>query len=209
MSLLIIVSTSLTAEEYYRYKDSNGVQVINTYIPPEFVKYGYDVITPRGLVIKTVPPAPTEEELAARDEAKRLAAEKKKHELAQQQVDERLKRLYSHPDDAKRALERKLAEIDYQISRKRGQMVTYKSKKAKLEEDAAARERAGRSVSEQTVAEIARLNRKIEEANRYIETIEASKQTVTAQFEQDIERMIELFNEERQKKLQHRISEVE
>ncbi|MFC3152589.1 hypothetical protein ACFOEK_16250 [Litoribrevibacter euphylliae] len=203
------MSTSLKAEEYYRYKDKNGVQVINTYIPPEFVKYGYDVITPRGQIIKTVPPAPTEEELAARDEAKRLAAEERKREVVQQQVDERLKKLYSHPDDAKRAMERKLAEIDYQISRKRGQLVTYKSKKARLEEIAAERERSGRSVSEQTIQEIERFNRQIEEANRYIATIEASKDTVRAQFQKDIDRMIEIFNEEHQKRLQRRLSEVE
>jgi hypothetical protein len=198
--LLMMVSTLAVSAEYYRYKDKDGVQVINTYIPPDYVKYGYEVITSSGQVLKVVPPAPTGEELAKRDEAKRLAEERRKREAEQRVIDERLKTLYSHPDDAKRALERKLAELDYQISQKRGQLSTLNSKKEKLEEFAAERERSGRRVSDQTIEELTRFERQIQDVEEKIAVIQQQKEVVRVEFQKDINRMIEIFKEEAAKK---------
>jgi len=198
--LCMIFSSQVFATEYFRYKDNNGVQVINTHVPPEYVKYGYEVITSRGQVIRVIPPAPTEDELAAREEQKRQKEEQKRQAAAQRAVDARLMQLYSHPDDAKRALERKLAELDYQISQKRGQLVALNSKKEKEEEYAAARERMGNEVSEEIMEEIARFERQISEINKQIEEIEESKKLAQIKFEKDIQRMIEIFNEKSKKK---------
>ena len=198
--LCMIFSSQVFATEYFRYKDNNGVQVINTHVPPEYVKYGYEVITSRGQVIRVIPPAPTEDELAAREEQKRQKEEQKRQAAAQRAVDARLMQLYSHPDDAKRALERKLAELDYQISQKRGQLVALNSKKEKEEEYAAARERMGNEVSEEIMEEIARFERQISEINKQIEEIEESKKLAQIKFEKDIQRMIEIFNEKNKKK---------
>jgi len=198
----MIFSHEALSEEYYRYKDKSGVQVINTYVPPEYVKYGYDVITSRGQVIRVIPPAPTEDELAAREEQKKLKEEQKRQAEVQRAVDARLMQLYSHPDDAKRALERKLAELDYQVSQKRGQLVALNSKKEKEEEYAAARERMGKVVSEETMQDIARFERQISDINKQIQEIEEGKKVAQIKFEKDIQRMIEIFNEKNKKKYQ-------
>jgi len=198
--LCLVFSHQVFSEEYYRYKDKTGVQVINTYVPPEYVKFGYEVITSRGQIIRVIPPAPTQDELAAREEQKRLKEEQKRKEEVQRAVDARLLQLYSHPDDAKRALERKLAELDYQISQKRGQLVALNSKKEKEEEYAASRERAGKEVSEDIMEEISRLERQISDINKQIDEIEESKEVAKIKFDKDIQRMIEIFNEKNKKK---------
>ncbi|GLQ33024.1 ABC transporter ATPase [Litoribrevibacter albus] len=193
--LLVSISAWAVSAEYYRYKDENGVQVINTYIPPEYVKFGYEVITSSGQVLKKIPPAPTEDELAERDEAKRLDAERRKRAAEQRVIDERLKKLYSHPDDAKRALERKLSELDYQISRKRGQLATLNSKKEDLETYAAEQERSGKKVHEQTVEELERYERQIQDIQNNIDQIEQSKDVIRVEFQRDIDRMTEIYQE--------------
>lgn len=194
-------SLSVQAVEYFRYKDKNGMQVINTYIPPEYVANGYEVITSQGQVLEVIDPAPTLEELAERNEKKRLAKEEAQRAAAQQEVDERLQKLYSHPDDARRALERKLNELDYQISQKRGQLLVLKGKKEKNEEYAASRERSGRKVSEETILDIERLSRQIEDLNKQIELIKENKAIARLKFKKDIDRMVILFNEKRRKNI--------
>ncbi len=188
-------SSIAQATEYFRYTDKSGMQVINTHIPPEYVAQGYEVITAQGQVLKVIPPAPTEQELALREANKKIREEQARKDAAQRELDERLKKLYSHPDDARRALERKLAELDYQISQKRGQLLVIKGKKERLEERAAARERSGRKVSEETMDDIARLERQIEDLNRLIDDINENKIVAGLKFKKDIERMVELFNE--------------
>lgn len=192
---------STYAAEYYRYKDKTGAQVINTHIPPEYVKNGYEVITDRGQILRVIPPAPSAEELAERQAEKKAKEALKRQQAAQREIDDRLTKLYSHPDDAKRALERKLSELDYQISQKKGQLSAHNSKKEKIEAYAAERERAGRKVDDATIADIERLERQIRDINKLIEEIKESKEVAKVKFQKDIERMIEIFNEKNRKKL--------
>jgi hypothetical protein len=183
------------ASEYYRYKAEDGTLMINTYIPPEYIKQGYEVITSRGQVLKVVPPAPTEEELAKRDAEKKRKEELLRLAAEQRKVDMRLQKLYSHPDDARSAMKRKLSEMDYQVSRKRGQISAMAGKKEKLEGKAAAQERAGQTVSEQLVEDIARLERQINDELKLIEDIERDKEIIRKTFQKDIDRMVELMKE--------------
>lgn len=52
------------AANMYRYTDENGQIVISSTIPQEATKRGYDILSNNGRVIETIPPAPTEEEIA-------------------------------------------------------------------------------------------------------------------------------------------------
>lgn len=195
----LLLASHANAIEYFRYKDEGGILVINTYIPPEFVPQGYEVITSTGQVLKVVPPAPTEAELAIRAEQKKQEEAAAREAAAQAEVDERLMKLYSHPDDAKRALERKLAELDYQISRKKGQRLILVNKIEEEQKYAAERERSGRTVREETLQEIEKLQRQIDEFSAQVIEIEEQKKVAEVKFQKDIERMIFLWNEKRKK----------
>lgn len=199
---MLTLALQASAIGYFRYKDENGILIINTHIPPDFVAQGYEVITSTGQVLKVVPPAPTEEELAARAEQKKKEEAAARQGAAQAEVDERLMKLYSHPDDAQRALERKLAELDYQISRKKGQSLILKNKMEKEEKRAAERERSGLIVREDTLQEIDKLKRQINDFSTQVHEIEEQKRIAEIKFQKDIDRMIFLWNEKHKKNVQ-------
>ncbi|MGV8455807.1 DUF4124 domain-containing protein, partial [Pseudomonas aeruginosa] len=69
-------------------------------VPPTYIGKGYQVLHDQGRVIRTVPPAPTAEELRQR-----------KATQAQASSDAQLLRLYSSLEDVDRARERSLAEL--------------------------------------------------------------------------------------------------
>lgn len=104
------------AANMYRYTDENGQIVISSTIPQEATKRGYDILSNNGRVIETIPPAPTEEEIAARE-----AEKQRQKELAEQREQDRaLLKRFSHPDQAVKAMHRKVRELEGLIQLKRG-----------------------------------------------------------------------------------------
>lgn len=98
------------AVELYRYVNDKGVVVLDRQgVPPQYIGKGYQVLNDQGRVIRTVPPAPTAEELRQRKAAQ-----------AQASSDAQLLRLYSSLEDVDRARERRLAELDGLSSVARG-----------------------------------------------------------------------------------------
>ncbi|MEC9082532.1 MAG: DUF4124 domain-containing protein, partial [Pseudomonadota bacterium] len=100
----------------YRYTDENGRLVISNTIPQEATKRGYDILSNNGRVVETVAPAPTAEEIAAREAEK----ERQKQLEIQQEQDRLLLKRFSHPDQAVRAMHRKIRELEGIIQLKRG-----------------------------------------------------------------------------------------
>lgn len=85
------------AVELYRYVNDKGVVVLDRQgVPPQYIGKGYQVLNDQGRVIRTVPPAPTAEELRQRKAAQ-----------AQASSDAQLLRLYSSLEDVDRARERR------------------------------------------------------------------------------------------------------
>ncbi|VTL98770.1 Keratin type II cytoskeletal 75 [Pseudomonas aeruginosa] len=85
------------AVELYRYVNDKGVVVLDRQgVPPQYIGKGYQVLNDQGRVIRTVPPAPTAEELRQRKAAQ-----------AQASSDAQLLRLYSSVEDVDRARERR------------------------------------------------------------------------------------------------------
>ena len=59
------------AVELYRYVNDKGVVVLDRQgVPPQYIGKGYQVLNDQGRVIRTVPPAPTAEELRQRKAAR-------------------------------------------------------------------------------------------------------------------------------------------
>jgi len=120
----------------YRYVDNRGVTVLDRQgVPPEYAGKGYDILNERGRVVKTVPPAPTAEEIQQAQAAKVQAA-----------ADAQLLHLYSSVDDVDRAKARKLAELDALIAVANGNIQGLGAQQASLQGQAADQERAGRVV---------------------------------------------------------------
>ncbi len=158
---------------FYKYVNKQGVNVISSRIPSEYVKKGYEIVTFDGRLIKAVPPELSDEE-KARLKAKNDRLKKLK------ELDTQLLRRYSHPDDIEAAKQRKLSQNQSRIG-----LIDLNIEKINAEIDlfqglAAEDERAGRKVSQETMISIEKFKKdrelelekkrqKIEESNRIIE----------------------------------------
>ncbi|MEW3926462.1 DUF4124 domain-containing protein [Pseudomonas aeruginosa] len=132
------------AVELYRYVNDKGVVVLDRQgVPPQYIGKGYQVLNDQGRVIRTVPPAPTAEELRQRKAAQ-----------AQASSDAQLLRLYFSLEDVDRARERRLAELDGLSSVARGNLQSLKLQQANLQGQAANQERAGRPVAQALVDQL-------------------------------------------------------
>lgn len=177
----------------YRYTDENGQVVISNTIPQEATKRGYDILGNSGRVVETIPPAPTEEEIAARE------AEKQRQKAAeiQREQDRKLLKRYSHPDQAVRAMHRKIRELEGLIQLKRGNISVISSQLDSEQSRAANIERSGGTIPDAMLEKIRRLEAQIRDLEREINIQSQEIDELRADFEADIQRLEEVTGEPR------------
>ncbi|WZF87777.1 DUF4124 domain-containing protein [Marinobacter metalliresistant] len=181
------------AANMYRYTDANGQVVISSTIPQEATKRGYDILGNNGRVIETIPPAPTEEEIAARE-----AEKQRQQELAEQrEKDRQLLKRFSHPDQAVKAMHRKIRELEGLIQLKRGNISVISSQLDSEQSRAADMERTGRDIPESILEKIRRLESQIRDIEREIASQTQEIEALQKAFEADIERLEEVTDEAR------------
>jgi len=196
-SLKVLLGTSILAlfvgqmevnakgANHYRYRDHNGSVVIGATIPPEFVAKGYEILNATGRVIEVVPPALTAEQIAVR-EAARAEAERQAKE------DALLMRLYSTPEDAERARERRLQEIRGIISLKQGKIQALSAQIQEVSGQAANIERAGRQVPDEMLEKIQKLRSNVRDLQAEIGQNEQEIKGTERDFAAKIERLQQL-----------------
>ena len=156
-----LFSASISAGQLYRYKDEQGIYVLNQTIPPEFVSNGYDILNDKGRVIQIVAPALTSEEILARDVAVEQEKQRKIAKQKQDIIDNELQQLYSHPNDAVRAVKRRIQDIHSVIEVKTNKIESAKLQILAEQSKAAERQRKGLKVGETTLAKITNYRRDI------------------------------------------------
>lgn len=182
MALLAIPAAQA---QMFRYTDEHGQIVIGNTIPQEATKRGYDILSNSGRVIETIPPAPTPEEIAARE-----AEKKRQQELERQrQADALLLKRFSSPDQAVKAMHRKIRELEGLISLKRGNISVITSQLDTEQSRAANLERAGKPIPDATLTKIQRLESQIRDIEREISIQQKEIESVKARFLADIERL--------------------
>ncbi len=181
---LLLTATTADAR-MYRYKDENGRTVISSTVPQQASQRGYEILDNRGRVIETIAPAPTPEEIAARE-----AEEARQHQLQlQQERDLALLKRFSHPDEAVRAMERKLQELQSFSQLKRGSIAVLANQLDSEQARAANLERSGRDIPEATLQKIQRLQNQILDIEQEITEQNAEVDKVRARFVEDIIRL--------------------
>ncbi|MDX1635312.1 MAG: DUF4124 domain-containing protein [Marinobacter sp.] len=189
---LLLAAASAEAR-MYRYTDDNGQLVISNTVPSDATSRGYEILNDQGRVIQTIAPAPTEEELAARA----AAEEREAQEARQREADAKLLRRFSHPDDAVRAMHRKLQEMQSLNQLKRGNISVIVNQLDEEQARAADLERSGREIPDATLQKIERLQAQIREIEREIVVQNSEIETMRKRFVQDIERLEEITGERR------------
>jgi len=187
--LLVIFSTQSIAAQLYRYKNEQGNLVMGHAIPPKFVSKGYDILNVQGRIIETIPPALSAEQIAQRDaqlEQERLA---KIAQAAQDEIDDKLKQLYSHPDDAVRVLQRRIQDIGSVIQVKTGRISSANKQIIEQEVIAANRQRKGLSVPKPTLEKIEILKKDIHNAQADILELKQEFKILLKEFDGKIRRL--------------------
>lgn len=162
--------------QLYRYLDENGVTVLDSRVPAEYVRHGYEVLDDHGRVKETVPAAPSAEELGAMRAARAEQAR-------QLQEDTTLLRLYSSVPDLERAKKRQLDQIDNLIATTRTNIAALRVQREGLQSKAAAQQRSGRDLDESVIHEIAEVNAEAGRLERFIAAKEQEIEEVEASFE--------------------------
>ncbi|HEY9136153.1 MAG TPA: hypothetical protein VIM85_10205 [Pseudomonadales bacterium] len=176
----------------YRYKNENGVVVLDSHIPKKYLAKGYSVIDIYGNVIEKVAPAlsEAEKEKLASDEKAALELEHKKKLRAE--ADKKLLKTFADPEDAERARDRQLETLDIQINITRGNIKRLEADIALENEKAANMERSGQNVSKEILQHIANIEKQIAKANQSILSKEQEKKELAQAFEVNIQRLKEL-----------------
>jgi chromosome segregation ATPase len=192
-AVTLLLFTAAASGSTYRFTDENGQIVISHTIPQAASTRGYDILNSSGRVIETIDPAPTAEEIAAR-EAKKRGEEKQERQL---ELDKKLLERFSHPDEAVRAMYRKIRELRGLSQLKRGNISVIESQLDTEQGRAADRERTGREISEATLKKIRRLESNIRQIEREISAQQAEIDAVKDQFVENIERLETITGEAR------------
>jgi len=179
LPLVLLLATPLPSfaqAKLYRYIDENGVKVINSAIPPEHVKRGYEIVTVAGDVLEVVPPAMTEEEIRAKEKEAEL-----------EEWNERLLKRYTTVEDIEAAKQRKLAEFAASMSILEGNASNISAQIDNVQGRAADIERSGREVPAVIIDNLSALKTELKETERLIKLREADKVELEKRFDQDIE----------------------
>ena len=168
---------------FYRYRNDKGVLVIDSYIPPEYARKGYQLVTRSGQVVQDVPPS--EGPAIDEDAARKL----REQEAQNSRRDVELRKLYSSPADAVRLRDRQLDAISLKIDFARGQVLQLAGKRKTDLEQAAALERQGKPVPKALAEGLERLNRQVAEQETQIRALEKDREELRAEFEPVIERL--------------------
>ncbi|MDY6841823.1 MAG: DUF4124 domain-containing protein [Pseudomonadota bacterium] len=191
--VLVLGASAQVAANMYRYTDDNGQIAISGTIPREATKRGYDILNDNGRVVETIPPAPTEDEIAARK------AEKHRQKALAEQIekDRLLLKRFSHPDQAVKAMHRKIRELEGLIQLKRGNISVISNQLDNEQSRAANMERAGREIPEATLEKLRRLEAQIGDIEREIASQAQEIEELRKAFEADIRRLEEVTGEAR------------
>lgn len=186
--LVTEVSAQSQGAVIYRYKNKDGVTVMNSAIPPEYVQRGYDVVTPSGRLLKTVPPALDKETLERRAQDALTKQE-------QVRIDTHLRKSYSHVRDIDAARDRNLESLNGNISILKANLVSSRKRQKGYEHQAAALERSGRPVPPELLDNIAKATAEQRAIKAQIQQREVEAEAIHIRFERDRERFIEMMKQ--------------
>lgn len=176
---------SSTGKVVYRYKNKDGVTVLDSSIPPQYVNNGYEIISLSGKVLKVVAP------VIQGAEGARLQQEKLQRE-ARERDDIQLRRSYSNVADIDAAKSRNLESLRGNISILQANLASARTRLQSNQSQAAAIERGGRQLSEDMLKNINNLVQEEKDIQLQIQQREAEYKQVEKKFDQDRKRFIEI-----------------
>jgi hypothetical protein len=185
---LLTLSMVVEARQLYRYRNSDGVVVVDYQVPVEYVGKGYEVLNDEGMVIKVIPRALTEEERNAMDAQQKLVDAAIAEQERLREWDETLMLRYSTVEDIEAARDRALGDLKIRLSILKGNRRSLKQRVENYQSQAADMERSGRKVDVERLRAIETLQSDIASTDRAIVDRQADIDDLAATYQLDIER---------------------
>jgi hypothetical protein len=186
--LLLSLASVAEAKPLYRYRNAEGIVVVDYQVPSDSVGRGYEVLNDKGIVIEVVPRALTAEELKAKDAEKKREQEARAEEERLRKWDESLMLHYSTIADIEDAKRRGLGELQIRLSILKSNRYSLKQEVENYQAQAADTERAGESVDVERLRTIEGLQESIAVTELDIKQREKEIRALEAAYQADIER---------------------
>ena len=190
--LALSLSPGSTTAGIKCWTNSEGVKECGNVVPPEYSQEGHSEVSEQGITTGTTDRAKTTEELAAEKQALVEQEARKKLAVKQAAYERVLLDTFTTEDDLLLARDGKLAAIDTRILHTQQIATGLEEKLGSLEEEAANQERAGGTLDEELLADIAALQSQIEQNSMFILERQNEKESLSLQFVEDLARYREL-----------------
>lgn len=186
------IATPVEAQYRYRWVDENGTTQISDRVPADAARFRVEVLNNRGMVIRVMEAAMTEEERA---EAARVAEEEAAAEAAaeaQARRDNMLLQSYTSVADLERARDGRLQALAAQIRVSRAAVVNLQENVDTLQAQVDQREQSQQPVPEDLANRLATARGQLEANERFAVTREQEYAQIEETFTSDIARYREL-----------------
>lgn len=162
---LLLCVVDAAADELYRYRNAEGVLVIDYAVPPEFAAGGYEVLNSSGQVIEVVEAQKSPEETAADGQVPGLSAEELE---TQARLDRFLNTSYSAPEEISAARQRKLKQLAREIEIVETNLGDTSRQRARELERAANLQRAGQAIPQSVTVSLNKIAEQIEQGQQLL-----------------------------------------
>jgi hypothetical protein len=179
------MSHAYTQKLFYRYPSVSGVTVIDESVPPEAVPRGYDIIRVDGSVVKSVPAAPSVNDLEAVRRERQMAEAEAELNEKNKQWDEALLLRYSDIEDIEAAKLRAINDIKVRISILASNLTALKLHVESNQSEAAEWERRDQWVPVELVKTLNSLRREVTTTQQHIEARAQELIDVAQAYERD------------------------
>ena len=186
--LLAGVASAADTTKHNRYKwtDAEGNLHYSDALPAEAVKYGYEIVSPQGVIIKHVDRAKTaEERTAAKAEIAKAKAAKDAEET-RVRTDQQMLAAYPTEEDLKRAQHQQSEMLETNLTSARISLQSQEKSLAEILGHAAELDSSGKSVPPALAKRIADTRKQVEDQRSYIARKENERDQTIAHFDDDL-----------------------
>ncbi len=184
----VAAGQNVTPTTHYRWHDAQGGLHYSDSIPPEAVRFGYDILNDQGLLVRHVNRELTPaERAAAAAEAARIASAKR---AADQQAlaDRQLLAAYPNEAELKEAHDAKLAQMQQNINTTQQNLRSQEQSLADLLAHAAELERSGQSVPVFLRKRVADQRQSVADERNEVIKLQRQRAETAQQFDAELQR---------------------
>ena len=176
----------------FKWHDAAGNLHYSDALPPEAAKFGYEVVSPQGLIVKRIERTKTAAELSAAKVALATTQAERNAADAHTRADQQLLNGYPAESDLKRMQQQKLEMLDQQVSAARISLRSQEQTLADLLSRAAEAERGGKTLPEAQATQLAKMRKQVDDQRLALERRQGDRGNARAQFETETARYREL-----------------